>query len=46
MPRQPIDILHACLTNQYVILAVAFVLFLLLIFLVDFPAGEIGLSWI
>jgi hypothetical protein len=46
MHRPLIDILHDCLTNQYVILAVAILLFLLVIFLGDFPSGEAGLACI
>jgi hypothetical protein len=46
MQRKPIDILHAAMTNQFVILAVAIALFLLVIILVDKTSGDIGELWI
>jgi len=35
MYRKPVDILHAAMTNHFVIVAVAILLFLLVIILVD-----------
>jgi hypothetical protein len=35
MAKKPLEILHACMTNQFIIFAVAIVLFLLVITLVD-----------
>ncbi|MFZ5450010.1 MAG: hypothetical protein ACOZFS_15380 [Thermodesulfobacteriota bacterium] len=46
MQRKPVDILHAAMTNHFVILAVAIVLFLLVIILVDQTASDIGEVWI
>ena len=46
MPRKPVDILHAAMTNHFVILAVAILLFLLVIILVDPNSGDIGEFWI
>ena len=39
MPRTFVDILHAAMTNQFIILAVAIALFLLIITLSDGTAG-------
>jgi hypothetical protein len=46
MPRKPVDILHAAMTNDLIILAVAILLFLLVIILVDPNSGDIGQLWI
>jgi hypothetical protein len=46
MPRKPVDILHAYLTNQFVILLVAILLVLLVIFLTDKSPVNIGEFWI
>ena len=40
MSRNPMEILHTLMTNQFFILAVAIVLFLLVITLVDPGKGE------
>ena len=46
MQTKLLDILHAVMTNQLVILAVAIVLFLLILFLVDQTPGDIGYVWV
>lgn len=48
MHRKPMEILHALMTNQWFICAVAIVLFLLVITLMDPAKGEavIGDFWI
>jgi uncharacterized integral membrane protein len=46
MPRKPVDILHAAMTNTYFIVAVAILLFLLVIILVDPNSGGSGEMWI
>ncbi len=47
MKRKLVDILHACLTNQFFILLVALVLVLLVIFLMDQSSPvDIGEFWI
>jgi len=48
MPRKPVEILHELMTNQLFIVAVAIVLFLLLITLVDPGRSEavMGELWI
>ena len=48
MLRKPLEILHTLMTNQLIIFAVAIVLFLLVITLVDPGKGEavIGGWWI
>jgi hypothetical protein len=48
MQRKPIDILHALMTNQLFIFAVAIILFLLVITLVDPGDSQavIGELWI
>ena len=45
MSRKPVDILHACLTNHYLILLVAILLSILVIFLTDETSGGIGMFW-
>ena len=46
MKRKPVDILHACLTNQFLILLVAILLSLLVIFLTEKTPSHIGEFWI
>jgi hypothetical protein len=46
MPKKPVDILHAAMTNQFVIMALAIVLFLLVLILMDQVPGDIGTWWI
>ena len=46
MTRKPVDILHACLTNQLIILLVAILLVLLVIFLEDRTSSDILRLWI
>ena len=46
MLRKLVDILHAAMTNQFVILAVAILLSLLVILLVDETSVDIGGFWI
>jgi len=48
MPRKPMEILHALMTNHLFILAVAIMLFLLVITLADPVKGETVISswWI
>lgn len=46
MPTKPVDILHAAMTNDFVILAVAILLFLLVIILADPTSGGSGEMWI
>ncbi len=46
MPRKPVDILHTAMTNDFVILGMAILLFLLVIILVDPSSGDIGELWI
>jgi hypothetical protein len=46
MPTKPVDILHAVMTNTYVILAVAILLFLLVMILADPSSGGSGEMWI
>ena len=45
MPTKPVDILHAAMTNHFVILAVAILLFLLVIILVDPISSGSGEMW-
>jgi hypothetical protein len=46
MPKKPVDILHTCLTNHFLILLVAILLVLLVIFLGDQTPGGSGGFWI
>jgi uncharacterized integral membrane protein len=46
MPRKLTNLLHTAMTNQFVILAVAILLFLLVIILVEQTPGDIGEFWI
>ena len=47
MLKKPVDILHACLTDQLLILLLAILLSLLAIILGDKTGGEkIGVFWI
>lgn len=46
MSRKLTDSLHAALTNQFVILAVAILLFLLVIICTDSGSEQIGELWI
>jgi hypothetical protein len=46
MSKNPVDTLHAAMTNQYVILVVAIVLFLLVIILKDPSSENIGVRWV
>jgi hypothetical protein len=46
MSIKPVDILHAAMTNHFVILAVAILLFLLVIILVDPISGDSVEMWI
>ena len=46
MLTKPVDMLHAAMTNHFVILAVAILLFLLVISLVDPASGNSGEMWI
>jgi uncharacterized integral membrane protein len=46
MSRDPLNLLHAAMTNQFVILAVAILLFLLLLILGDQTPGHPGDFWI
>jgi hypothetical protein len=46
MFRKLIDILHTVMTNHFVILAVALLLFLLVIILVHPTSGDLGEMWI
>jgi hypothetical protein len=46
MYRKPVDILHVAMTNHFVIVAVAILLFLLVIILVDPTSNGSGEMWI
>jgi hypothetical protein len=46
MSRKAVNILHAAMTNNFVILAVAILLFLLVIILVGPISGDSGEMWI